>query len=379
MGSRLDETMERIRAGLADLPEGAARRVLEHYREYIAEALEAGRGEEDILRRLGNPEEIIAQARAEVSLNKAGQYPGPVLLTGAAGRVLGRIGSMTGKASLILSASIPYTLAICLYVLAGAAFAGAAGAAALMAYGISEMAPAHVMEKIGAAGAGVFGAAALSAAGLGLWLAARGVTRLTLRILRRGLGRGGDRERSLTEGALLTRGIRRAFAACAAALLLGVGLIVPSGLPLRYFSIWNSMKPSFTVRAGAYRAADIREIEVETLNSAILLRAAAKPAREIRVSYEEPDWMAGVATVKGGKLIFREESRGRLPFLDFIARHEGMTAVTIEVPPGYRARPVTLSSKGGRIDAALPAGNIRIKTLTGNVRFKASGGHFAIR
>lgn len=82
--------------------------------------------------------------------------------------------------------------------------------------------------------------------------------------------------------------------------------------------------------------------------------------------------------VRGEKLVFREESKGRLPFLDFIARHEGMTAVTIEIPRGYRARAVTLKSKGGNISVALPAGSIRAETMNGNVRFDPRGGAFTI-
>ena len=68
-----------------------------------------------------------------------------------------------------------------------------------------------------------------------------------------------------------------------------------------------------------------------------------------------------------------------MPFLDFVARHEGMTSVKIEVPPGYRARAMTLASKGGHITIALPAGDSKARTLTGNIRFDGCGSPFALR
>lgn len=382
MGSRLDEVMERVRAGLADLPEGTVRRALDHYRDYIAEALEDGRTEDEILRRLGDPEEIIAQVRAEASLHRAEQNPGPVRMTGAAGRVLGRIGTVTGKASLSLGASIPYALAICLYIIAGAAFAAAVGAAALMTYGISEMAPAYTLEKIGAAGTAIFAAAAFTGTGLGLWLAAKGITRLTLRILRRGLGRDGDRERPLAEGSLLTRRIKTAFMVCAAAGLLGVGMVIPSGLPLRCFSIWNSMKPPESAeRAWTHRARNVREIRVATLNSAVVLKTAAAQTDVIRVTYEEPDWLRGETVLQEGNLSFTEVSRGRIPFMNFLVRHEGTTAVTIEVPKGFRVDAAQLESKSGPISIGLRAGRITARTANYNVaiRLDTLGERYAVR
>ena len=47
-----DRVLERIRAGLDGLPEDTVRRALDYYQEYIAEAIEAGRSEDEILLRL---------------------------------------------------------------------------------------------------------------------------------------------------------------------------------------------------------------------------------------------------------------------------------------------------------------------------------------
>ena len=97
MANRLDRLMEAVRAGLADLPDEALRRALDYYREYIAEALEAGRAEDEILKRLGSADEIVALVRAEASLSRAENSPGPFRLSGAAGKVLGGLASSDRK------------------------------------------------------------------------------------------------------------------------------------------------------------------------------------------------------------------------------------------------------------------------------------------
>ena len=380
MGNRLDDLKLTIRGGLAGLPEEAAGRALDYYGEYIAEALEAGRSEEEILKKLGRPEEIIALVKAEASLDKAEMRPGPFRLIGATRKVFRSIVTSAARVSLLIGAAVPYTLALGLYIASGAAVLGALGAVALMIDGISGMSAGFVLEKIGAAGVAVFAAAVFAAAGLGLWLAANRITRLTLRVLRRSLKRDWERGRDAGTGQTASLGLKKAFLICVASALLGIVLIIPSGLPMRYFSIWNSMRPGhLTAVAGIYNATDISEIEATTLNSRIVVRTGAAPSESIRVIYEKPDWMANTLALHSKRLIFREISRGMLPFLGFIARHEGMTAVMIEVPPNYAAKAVQIQSTGGHISVDLQAGSIRVKTGDGNIRFSSRGWIYNIK
>ncbi len=57
----LEQFMTSVRAGLADLPSEPARKAFDYYQEFVSEALEAGRSEEEILKRLGRVEEIVAR------------------------------------------------------------------------------------------------------------------------------------------------------------------------------------------------------------------------------------------------------------------------------------------------------------------------------
>lgn len=394
MGSRLDQVLERIRAGLDGLPEDTVRRVLDYYQEYIAEAIEAGRSEDEILLRLGDPGEIVEEIRAEASLapeKTPADMPGPGLggpsptgTTEKTGDRCGRIYSgaraHAGKILLALGVSPFYLLGIGFYIIAAGGLLSALTAVGLTVAGILEIAPGYTWEKISMAGIGIFAAGCLAITGLLLWVGAAGITSFAHGLWRRDLPRWLERDRE-TAGRKRGNGeIKKKLVVLATIALLGLGVALPTGLPLRYFLIWNSVKPAFEVYTQTYNAADIREIEVKTLNSMIIAEVGARPGgNEIRIVYEEPDWMRGKFTVSGNRLIFSEESRGRLPFLDFVARHEGMTSVKIEVPPGYRAQAMTLASKGGHITIALPAGDIKARTLTGNIRFDGCGSPFALR
>jgi len=369
-----------IRAECAGLPEESIRQTLEFYEEYIADALEAGHSEEEILERLGSVKEIAAQARAEAALTGAEQSPGPFRMIGAGRQVFRGLAGSAAKFSLILGASIPYTLALGLYLCAVAAFVGALVMAALMGYGISTMPNADIMAKIGTAAAGLFLTAFLCGIGLGLWSAAKGITRVTLRVLRRGLRRDRLMDRQTENPPQRTGMLKAAFLICAVAALIGIGGILPSGLPVKLFSIWNSMKPgNLDTRTWSYSTAEIREIEIAAMNSEIVLETAAGSQGAIRVTYEEPEWLTGAPAVENKKLSFREISSGTIPFMDFIARHEGMTSVRIEVPSGYRAKSITVNSQSGDVSAALPADIIRIETTSGDIRFEAGKTPYRIR
>lgn len=59
-----------LSARLAGLPAEDLERSLEYYSEYIADAMEDGRGEEEAVASLGSPDEIAAQILADIPLVK---------------------------------------------------------------------------------------------------------------------------------------------------------------------------------------------------------------------------------------------------------------------------------------------------------------------
>jgi hypothetical protein len=273
----------------------------------------------------------------------------------------------------VLGASVPYFLALCLYLLAGTSILSAPAAAAFMGYGISTIPAADLMTKIALAGTALFAAGLMTAAGLGLWSAAKGITRVTLRLLRRGLKLNRPLDQQ-AEAIPPRKGmLKTAFIICGAAALIGIGATIPSGLGMKLFSIWNSMKPAaLELREWSYPASSIRDIEVSTMNCSIVLSTSADPKAEIRVSYEEPEWQTGAPVIEGRKLSFRETSSGTIPFMDFIARHPGTTVLTITVPRGYSARSIVLDSGSGNVSFSQSAEAIAIKTASGNIGFQTA-------
>jgi uncharacterized membrane protein len=380
MADARKELMASIRAGLEGVPGESVRQALEFYEEYLAEAQEAGRSVDETLRSLGGVQEIVAQVRAEVRLSRAENSPGPFRMIGAGRQVFRGIADSAARFSPIVGASIPYTLTLGFYFIAGAALVGAVGSAVLLGYGITTMPGAFIREKIGVAGTAVFAAAFLTVLGLALWRIANGISRITLRVLRKGLRRDQRPGTRAESDRPRTGRVRLAFLICGIAGLLGIGAMAFSGLPMKLFSIWNSQEPAnLVVRTWSFSPDEIREIEVATLNSGIVLEVAARPADGIRVTYEEPDWLTGEPVMNNARLTFKETSSGMVPFMDVIAGHPGMTSVRIEVPRGYLARSVTLTSGSGSVSLAFPAESIRVETWSGSILFDAGKAPYRIR
>ncbi|MBN2352663.1 MAG: DUF1700 domain-containing protein [Spirochaetales bacterium] len=380
MTDSLNQILASLRAELADLPEEAIRRTIDFYEEYFTDALETGRSEEETLVRLGGVKEIAAHVLAEAALSGAELKPGPLSLTGALRRGLRGLAGSAAKASLVVGAAVPYSLALGCYFLAVTSFAVALAVVALTGFGLQGMPNADAMSRVSLAGVGLLCAAAAIAVGLGVWTAAGAIGRVTLKALRRGLRR--EREAgSPRESAPARRGkLWIAFLACGLAAGLGAVGAFLSDLPLRLFSIWNSMKPAdLVVREWTYAPEKIREIEIRTMNSAIVVETGASGEKLIRLIREEPTWLSGTPVLENGRLAFREVSSGTLPFMDFIARHEGMTDVRITIPRGYRARSLSLGSGSGAVSVAANAAAVRVENGSGVIRFESGGATRRIR
>ena len=378
MADTLNELLATIRSGLAGLPEESASRALEYYEDYIAEALEAGLSGGEIMRRLGTMEEIAAHVRAESSLDRAESSPGPLSLTGAARQTLRGLAGGAARVSMFVGATLPYALAMMLYLTAIVVLLGAIAVAALMGYEITTMPAAYLRESIGAAGLAALAASLLAGTGLALWLAANAINRITLRALRRGLRRGAPMDRPSEPAKPRKQRTRIAFLACAIIALVGAGLIATSGLPEKYFTIWNGERPEdIALRDWSFDPRKVDAIEVVALNSRVSIEAGS--TEDLRIAYEEPPWLAGEVIADDGKLSFRESSRRMLPFMNFVARHQGMTSVRIEVPRRYLPRSIAVTTNGGNVFLAAAAREVDVQTITGSIRFAAPDDAFHIK
>ncbi len=385
MTKKTVDYIQSIRAGLESLPAGPVNQALEYYEEYIADALEAGLSGDEIVAKLGSSEKIVAAIRAEVLINDTEKKPGPVRLMRASGNAFRQVADSAAKASLIMGAIIPIAVAILFYIVSVATFIGAIALTAILVYGMLQIPVIYMAEKFGTAGFALFISVLLVATGIGWWYLANSITRVTMKALRKLTQQ--TKELPIKNPALSTPNLvmplRRFSFKKRLPVLLGIGLLgavllFSSGLPLRYFSIWNSMKPANLTRLQKeFEPQTVRNISVTTLNSRIVVQQGNTAG--LAVSYEQPDWMSGAIEFKDDTLIFRERSNGRLPFMDFIAIHEGMTTVTIEIPEGYVFNNVSLESTGGHITTAIFAKEVRVHTFNGNIRFNSTNRMYTIK
>ncbi len=366
----LDRFMAEVRAGLADLKGDSARYAVEYCEEFISEAREAGRPEEEILARIGSVQEIITHARAEAALSGAEKSPGPFRLARAGRQVLRSIADSAARSSLLLAASIPFALTLLFYAAAAAAFIGAIALACVMILGAVQMPGRYPMEIIGTAGGAALSGAVTALAGLLLLRIAAILSRATTGLLRRRMrGNARPAEKNGTKPRK-SAGMKITAAVFGFLALAGIGLLAPSGLPVKYFMIWNSVKPvDAAENSWTFKTRDVRRISASTMNTDIVIQSSGSGTGDIRVRYEEPPWLTGDAALENGEIVFKETSRGMLPFMDFIARHRGTTALVIEVPSGFRANVLEAQSIGGCVTLAVPAGSSRVETNTGAILF----------
>jgi hypothetical protein len=205
-----------------------------------------------------------------------------------------------------------------------------------------------------------------------MWRAANAMSRITVRVLRKGLRKGLGPEAAPGPGARRPAKAGRTYLIFGLAAVLGACLVVSSSLPFALFSLWNSERPADLVPgAWTFPSRSVRNIEVATLNSSIVVRPSR--ATSIRVASEEPPWLEGAPALINGKLVYRETSRGMFPYMAFLARHPGTTSLTIEVPRGLRVDTLIARTIGGSISIELPARSIRAATGTGLLRYSADG------
>ncbi|HUX42129.1 MAG TPA: hypothetical protein VMV83_13265 [Rectinemataceae bacterium] len=345
----IDGFFAAAREGLENLGAEQVNDALSYYEEFAAEALEAGKTEAEVLERLGKVEDLIANLRSEASISRAETAPGPGTLTRAAHGGMGRLAGAAGRASLVSAAALPYLLAMALYVLAFACLLGvfASVTAGILAY--LDVSSAFPASKVGAAGIGIIGVSVFGLLAAVLRFSADALARFTLGLMRKGLGREG-RTIQAPKPRRGGRGKALAFAA-GGAFILGVALVVFSGIGTRYFSIWDSIRPAeLATRSGEWKLSAIDSIAISTLNSDIAVVASSDHPGTVRAIYEEPDWMRGSFAIEGGRLEFSEVSNGRLPFLRLAAAHRGTTAIRLEVPIGWKPGRIEAVSVGGSVD-----------------------------
>lgn len=127
---RQDAFIQRLRQALGSLPKRDVDEIVADYREYIGDALSAGRTEEDVIAALGEPEKLARELKAQANFRQWEERR-------SFGNLMRVVGSIAGLGLLHLILLVPFLLYMLVLTL-GYVFFGAltvAGLVTLVAFG----------------------------------------------------------------------------------------------------------------------------------------------------------------------------------------------------------------------------------------------------
>lgn len=373
MDDRISSFITSLRKQLEGLPEQEIRKAIDYYEEYFNDAAEEGKDPDEILKELDPPEKIAAMIRMESSIIKAQRSPGLKNFTGVSRNAFK--GVTTPLAVLILSIVVFFSFGMVAVLFAGAFsfFAGAAVIALGFAYEAFKIPSGFLMEIIGTIGFALFGAGICLLLAFALYRLGKLFIRFSTQLIRRILLQSG---KPMPEMEKQAPGRKARFSGitvlCLTIIAVGLVSIGVSGMPMRYFTILNSMKPSnIVMRTSEYDSGSINKISVVTAHS--IIRVTSGTSDKIVVSYGQPDWMDYDLAVNGSMLSFYEKSNGRLPLFSLLTLHESMTEVIISIPKGFNPDIITLESQGGHVYISGLSENISAETINGSIHVGMEG------
>lgn len=383
MDDRIKNFLDTLKINLDGLAEEEINEALSYYEEYFSDALDEGASPEELLSRLDPPEKIAAMIKAETNVKLVQSSPGlknySRLVKSA------NIGITRPLSVLMLSILIfaTYSTAVILFL---CTVLPAAAACMVLAASISEAAKIPAMyagEIAGTVGLGIFVSGIFILTACVFYMLYRPLIRLSARLVFRMMKKdskpadktGGERKASPgTSGGKRMRGYFRAGLIIAAA---GLIISLASGLPVKLFMIFNSMKPAdITVIRKEFGIGEADRISIYTVHSNI--RLAEGRSENIVIEYEKSDWLDYGLENRNSEIVFEERSNGRLPLFSLVSLHENRAELTVSLPPGFDPDRLSLESRGGTIWVESGSFPADIKTHTGTIRLTlregASGG-----
>ncbi|MGI6669960.1 MAG: HAAS signaling domain-containing protein [Acetivibrionales bacterium] len=374
MDEKIKAFLEELEIKLSGLPADEKEEALGYYREYINDAIEEGADTDELLSRLDTPDRIAAMVKAETSIRRAQKSPG---IKNYSKAVKDARPGITRPFELLLFSILifaTYGVAVTLFL---GAVAGASSALILLSaffYEAFKIPLSYTAEIIGTVGIGVAGAGLCLFAACIFFILFRFFIRLSAGLIARMVKRpaqpapgNGEKKNRLSKRA----GI--AIKATLAAMAAGLALAFISGLPVKMFMIFNSMKPAnIAIREWEYDAGDVSVIDIETAHSGINLEYGKSD--KIRLTYERSDWLEPQISYDNGQLSLIEKSNGRMPMFSLVSMHENKAALTIVLPDSFMAENIKLESRGGIIRISGTPGDILARTYTGSIYIKYGPG-----
>lgn len=367
MDDRITAFIESLKKHLEGMPQEEIRQAVSYYEEYLFDAREAGKDIIEVLAQWDSPEKIAAMIRTETSIVRAQQNPGLRNYT----RVLPNAFRMvtTPFAFLLLTVFVlaSYTLVVGFFTIALATFAGAVAFSAGLAYQAFTAESQNTMGILGALGMGLLGSGILLLLSYVFFKLTRLLIRASTGVIRRFM-RKPDRPLPQKERveALRKSGWKRVTSVCLAIALTGLILFSVSGLPVKYFTLFNSMKPrEFTLKTVEFDPAQVERVSLVTTNT--LIKLVRGTGDKMVVTYEKIDWLDYDLTLQEKQLSFKERSNGRLPLFELAQLHENSLELTVAIPEGVDLQEIRAESYGGFIVIDGLSQNIKAVTQSGKI------------
>lgn len=373
MDDRIAGFIDILKKNLEGLPEEEANEAVSYYEEYLNDAQEAGKDISEVLQQLDLPGAISSVIKAETNIARAKQNPGLKNFAKAMSYAFEGIKTPMAFIGVSLFVFISYLLVLTFAIGAFAILIGAAGSVSIAIYEALAIPSGYIFERIGTIGIGLLAAGICLFASYGFFKFCRLLIIFSANVIHRLQKKTAlQLPEEATAGTHNKERFRNPVPVLAIITLAGLVLFLVSGLPARYFMIFNSMKPqNITVRTMEYDAGQVNSISVVTAHSHINLKRGN--SGKITVSYEQPDWLDYESSVSEGTLAFKEKSNGRLSLFNLISLHESVTEVNITVPENFSPKSINLQSTGGYITTEGFTSGLQVNTYTGNIIFTGAG------
>jgi uncharacterized membrane protein len=372
MDERIVSFLRSLKDNLKNIPEAEAAEALNYYEEYLCDALDDGKDLDQVIAQLGPLEKIGTSIKADIDIRRAEDNPGIKNFSRAMKTVRG-----IGTPFSVFFVSLFIIIAYCIVgtFMAGAlVFILGAAATAMMAFYEAFKIPIRFfLEILGTVGAGLFSGGLCMVLAILFYRFAKVLIKLSARLIRRSFRR--RRPVDIDEVQETPKKKKsRLLLAFSIASIIGLALFSVSGLPTRFFIMFNSMKPAIIdLAVQDFDPAGINKISIVSANSCIEVGYQDTDKDAITVSYEQPDWTDYDLSVNGSMLSFHEMSNGRLPFFSIDTLHESRTLIKVLLPEGYDPDMIHLESRGGYITVRGLDENVKAKTHKGKIYYFTQG------
>ncbi|HBM81395.1 MAG TPA: hypothetical protein DD426_11280, partial [Clostridiaceae bacterium] len=332
MDERISSFIKSLREQLDGLPENEINKAVSYYEEYLSDAAEAGKNLDEVLMELGPSAKISGMVRAEMSIVKAQRSPGLGNFMGVLKNAFHGVTAPLAILALSIFVAISLSMVAVLFAGAVVVFIGAVAVGVGFIYE-ALIIPSHFkLEILGTIGIALGTTGILLIVAFGLYKLARLLVKISTGQIHRMQKKSGKPiPRMNKQEEYKKSNSKRTVLVCAVISAAGFLLFSISGLPVRYFTIFNSMKPeNITMRTEEFDPGKINRISVTTEHSCIKLMRNSSD--RILISYEQPDWLDYETGTVGNTLSFHEKSNGRLPLFELSRLHESRTQLVISMP-----------------------------------------------